>query len=99
MNDLDAEQIKKALEPVFRIYNVRKAVLFGSYAKGVADVKSDIDLYVDSGLKGMKFVGLIESAKKALNGRDIDMLDRTHVENGSEVLDEINKTGVLVYER
>jgi predicted nucleotidyltransferase len=43
-------QIQDLLVPIFREYNIRKAVLFGSYAKGSAKDKSDIDLLVDSGL-------------------------------------------------
>ncbi|MCR4727218.1 MAG: nucleotidyltransferase domain-containing protein, partial [Lachnospiraceae bacterium] len=33
--------IKKNLEPIFGRYNVKKAILFGSYAKGQADERSD----------------------------------------------------------
>ena len=43
-------QLKRVLTPVFDAYGVRKAILFGSYAKGTATEKSDIDLLVDSRL-------------------------------------------------
>ncbi|MBQ9180842.1 nucleotidyltransferase domain-containing protein [Candidatus Saccharibacteria bacterium] len=95
---LDVNQIKTALRPVFRIYNVKTAVLFGSYAKGTADEKSDVDLYVDSGLTGLRFIGLIESVREALNDKDVDMLDKTHIDAGSRVSDEIKRTGIVIYE-
>ena len=42
------EYIKNKLSPVFLLYNVKSAVLFGSYAKGYATESSDIDLLVDT---------------------------------------------------
>ena len=99
MNSLTKETIKTSLNPVFRFYNIRRATLFGSYAKGTANEKSDVDLYVDSGLKGMRFVGFMESVRKALNGKDVDIFDATHVERGSKVKSEIEETGELIYER
>lgn len=76
----------------------RKAILFGSYGKGQATKESDIDLLVDSGLKGLGFVGLIEDVRAGVD-KDVDVLDVTHVEKGSEIDLEIQKTGVLMYEK
>ena len=44
------ETIKSKLRPVFSNYNINSAILFGSYAKGSATEKSDVDLLVDSNL-------------------------------------------------
>ena len=100
MEILSKESIKAALAPVFRVYNIRKAILFGSYAKGTADAKSDIDLYVDSGgLRGMKFVGFIENTRKALNDKEVDIFDVSHINHNSKIMDEVKKTGELIYER
>jgi predicted nucleotidyltransferase len=90
------ESIQESLIPVFGRYNVRKAVLFGSYAKGTANERSDIDIFVDSGLKGLKFFGLLEDVTTALN-RPVDLIDASQVESESRVLSEINSTGVLIY--
>ena len=49
------ETIKNRLTPVFSNYKVNSAVIFGSYAKGSATEKSDIDLMVDSRLRGLSF--------------------------------------------
>ncbi len=90
------ESIRESLIPIFGRYNVRKAVLFGSYAKGTADERSDIDIYVDSGLRGLSFFGLLEDVTNALN-KQVDLIDASQVESGSRVLSEINTTGVLIY--
>ena len=95
----DFEYFRERLEPVFREHDVKKATLFGSFAKGEATEKSDVDLCVDSGLRGMKFVGLIEDTRRALEGRKVDMLDVSHFEEGSRVAEEISRTGVVIYER
>ena len=79
-------------------HNVKKAVLFGSYVKGNASAKSDVDLLLDSGLRGFGFVELIEEIRKVLN-KDVDVFDVTHIENGSLIQSEITKDGVVIYEK
>ena len=93
------EEIKKRLVPVFVNYGIKEARLFGSYAKDSATENSDIDLYVDSGLKGMKFVGFMESVREALNDKDVDILDKAHIEKDSLVDSEIRRTGEVIYAR
>lgn len=46
-------EIKTKLIPIFDAYGVQSATLFGSIAKGTATERSDLDLLVDSGLKGL----------------------------------------------
>lgn len=91
-------QIKSKLQPVFQKYSVTRAVLFGSYAKGTAHEMSDIDIMVDSGLRGMAFYGLLEDIVTSLN-RPVDLLDRSEIEQNSTVDKEIQKSGVVIYER
>lgn len=90
------QQIKTILQPVFASYNVKKAVLFGSYAKGLADKKSDVDILVDSGLKGLAFFGLLEDVTTSLD-KNIDLIDVTQVAKNSNIDTEIANTGVLIY--
>ena len=92
-------EIINRIEPVLHSYGVNKAVLFGSYGKGVATADSDVDLLVDSGLKGLKFVGLVESIREALDDKEVDVLDIAHIEPDSRVDSEIKKTGVVIYAR
>ena len=91
------DDIKAILHPVFSGYSVKKAVLFGSYVKGMANKKSDIDLLLDSGLKGLRFVGLIEDVRTALD-KEVDVFDVSHIVPHSKISSEILKDGVTIYE-
>lgn len=91
------DELTVLLFPVFQGYNVKRAVLFGSYSKGNATAKSDIDILVDSGLKGLKFVGLIDDIRRSLQDKEVDVFDITHIDRGSLVEKEIRDTGVEIY--
>ena len=91
-------EIKRILSPIFDQYKVNRAILFGSYIKAAATENSDIDLLVDSGLKGLQFVGLSEDIREALD-KDIGVFDVTHIEPESRIENEIMSTGVVVYEK
>lgn len=93
------DEIKLLLIPVFQRYDIKQSILFGSCNKGVATPKSDIDLLVDSGLKRLRFIGLIEDIKKSPYGKDVDVFDITHIDSGSLVDREIRNTGVGIYSR
>lgn len=89
-------QIQMFLQPVFADYNVKKAILFGSYAKGKAKEHSDIDILVDSGLKGLAFFGLLEDVVTAL-GKEVDLLDISQITPDSQISEEIKRSGVVIY--
>ncbi len=92
------EEIRSILSPVFARYDVKRAILFGSYANAHATNKSDVDLLVDSGLRGMQFVGLSEDLRSALH-TDVDVFDVSHIEPQSPIEREISKTGMTLYEK
>ena len=92
------EQLKQRLTPVFQENNVRKATLFGSYGKGQETIKSDVDLLVDSGLKGMRFFALLEDVCTSLDCA-VDLIDTVDIVPNSLVDQEIRRTGVVIYER
>ena len=96
MPSIDA--IRTTLAPVFRAHDVNRAVLFGSMANGTATDKSDIDLLVDSGLRGLRFVGLMEDIRAAA-GMPVDVFAPSHIERGSLIDREIRATGVTIYEK
>jgi len=99
INDVDVydvAEIKEKLAPIFRNNRVKRAVLFGSYAKGEADPRSDVDILVDSGLRGLDFVGLIEFVREALQ-KNVELFDIYYVKKGSRIDREINETGVPIY--
>ena len=90
------DDIKTALRPVFDKHSVKRAVLFGSYVKGLAGKNSDVDLLLDSGLRGLKFVGLIEDVRTALD-KEVDVFDETHIIPNSKIFSEIQNSGVVIY--
>ena len=89
---------KKVLKPIFDSYGILRAILFGSVAKGTATPKSDLDLLVDSRLHGLEFVGFMEAIRKAA-GMPVDVLDVSHIEQGSQIENEIKSSGVTIYEK
>jgi len=95
---MSVTEIKDKLTPIFDAYGVQRATLFGSIAKGTATEHSDLDLMVDSGLKGLRFVGLMEAIRSAVL-LPIDLLDVSHIEKGSRIEREIRETGVVIYEK
>ena len=92
----EIEEIKSRLAPVFGANGVRSAVLFGSYAKGLATEKSDVDLLVDSGLRGLDFVGLMEYVREAL-AKSVDVVDVRYVKAGSRIDTEAKESGIRIY--
>ena len=93
-------EIKEKLTLIFKSEPVYKAVLFGSYAKGKATEKSDIDIMVDSRgkLLNMNFYGVLYEISESL-GKKIDLFEITEIKKNSQLFNEINNKGVVLYER
>ncbi len=91
-------EIKDRIIPIFEKHKVKKAYLFGSYAKGEAGENSDIDILVESKLRGIRFYGLLEALTETLE-KDIDLIDVRELSDDSPLHDEIKETGVLIYEQ
>ena len=92
------EQLKQVLVPIFQKNHVRKAILFGSYGKGRPTPHSDVDLLVDSGLRGLEFFGLLDDVCESLQC-PVDLIDTYDVVPDSPVDQEIRSTGVVIYEQ
>ena len=92
------DQLRGLLTPIFRKNKVRKATLFGSYSKGKATRYSDVDLLVDSGLRGLAFFGLMDDVCESLEC-DVDLIDVRDITPDSEVDREIRNSGVVIYEQ
>jgi predicted nucleotidyltransferase len=89
--------IVNILTPIFASYKVKKAVLFGSYVEGSPNPRSDVDILVDSRLKGLSFIELLEDLQTALQ-KNIDLFDVNHIEKGSLIDMEIQNNGIVIYE-
>ena len=92
--------IKKLLKEVLNATDVQKAILFGSYAKQNQTDTSDIDIVIDSNgkIKGLKFYAIIDMIKEKFD-KDVDIIDTSEIDEGSLIESEIEKTGVVVYEK
>ena len=93
---LTIEKIQELCAPLFEEYGVRYAYLFGSYAKGKATERSDVDLLVSMPVNGLAFYELIERLRRALN-KKIDLLDETQLENNTALVKEILQDGIKIY--
>ena len=62
----------------------------------MADKNSDVDLLLDSRLRGLKFVGLIEDVRSALD-KEVDVFDETHIMPGSKISSEIQNDGIVIF--
>ena len=70
--------------------------LFGSYSKGTANEKSDVDLYVSSKLQGLEFVGLIERLSQSLH-KKVDVIRSSELNNNIDLVNEVMKYGIKIY--
>ena len=93
---LTIEQIKRVSQEVFKKYNVEFCYLFGSYAKGKANEKSDVDLLVSVPSDGLKFFELVEMLRMNLK-KKVDLLDFNQLNNNPELTYEILKDGIKIY--
>ena len=90
------QDIKELLNPIMKEYGIKSAILFGSVAKKTATEKSDVDILVNSGLKGIAFYGLLDAVVEKLKTK-VDLIDLSQVEPGSLIEQEIKNTGVQIY--
>jgi len=94
------EELKKILKEILKKFSVKKAILFGSYAKNTPTPKSDIDLVIDSEgtLLNIYFYGLLEELVEKLQ-KNIDLFEISEIQKDSRIYNDIQKEGVVVYEK
>ncbi len=93
---LSLEQIKRICADVFAGYDVEYCYLFGSYAKGKAKEKSDVDLLISTSEKGMRFYELAELLRENLK-KKVDLLDLAQLNNNTALVQEVLKDGIKIY--
>ena len=93
---LTVEQIKEVCSRIFGSYEVEFCYLFGSYAKGNANEKSDVDLLISANITGIKFFGLVEELREKLK-KKVDLLDIHQLNNNQMLIQEILKDGIKIY--
>ena len=94
------EELKSILQGILKNFAVKKAILFGSYAKNTPTSKSDIDLVIDSEgkLLNIYFYGLLEDLVQKLQ-KNIDLFEISEIQNNSRIYNDIQNEGVVVYEK
>lgn len=94
------KDIKKILKETFANTDVEKAILFGSYAKNTQTQNSDIDILIDSNgkIKGLKFFAIIDIIREKFD-KEVDVIDKSEINRNSKIEKEIERTGVVVYEK
>ena len=94
------EEIKIILQDILEKFAVKRAILFGSYAKNTPTPKSDIDLVIDSEgkLLNIYFYGLLEDLVQRLQ-KNIDLFEISEIQKGSKIYNDIKNEGVVVYEK
>ena len=93
---LTVERIKEVCSEIFKEYGVEYGYLFGSYAKGRATDKSDVDLLVSLPAGGIKFFGLAETLREGLK-KKVDVLDVSQLNNNAQLVREILRDGIKIY--
>ena len=95
---LNIDDIKLKITDILSKYNINFCYLFGSYARNSATSTSDIDLLIDSDITGLDFFGLVEELRTTL-GKNIDLLKLNQLNNNPELLKNILKDGIKIYEQ
>ena len=90
-------QIRNACKEVFLQYpEVECAYLFGSYARGTANGKSDIDILVVCPPMGMKFYGIAAELEERLH-KQVDLHTHRQLSNNDKFLERILVEGIKIY--
>lgn len=93
---LDREDITLKCSEVLKKYDVDFCYLFGSYAKNRAKPNSDVDLLICCNVHGLKFYGLVEEIRNALN-KKVDVLKFDQLKDNLELTKEVLKDGIKIY--
>lgn len=97
MKMLTIEKIKEIIIPICKRYGVKKAFLFGSYARGEATENSDVDIRIEAGkIKGLfQLSGFRIDLIEAL-GTDVDLL--SVIPEYKNFRDNLKRDEILLYE-
>lgn len=90
------DEIRQIVAQLAKQYGAQRVYLFGSYARGDSDEKSDIDLRIDKGsIRGLALAGLLVDLEDAL-GVPVDLIPTDSLD--SSFLHMIHDDEVLLYE-
>lgn len=95
---LNLKHIKHICKQLFKekYPEIRSAYLFGSYARGEANGKSDVDILVVCPPMGMKFYGIVAELEELLH-KTVDFHTHRQLVNNEKFLEEILNDGIKIY--
>ena len=94
---LSVPAIKSRIAPVCKKYPIRKVYLFGSYARGNATERSDVDLRIEGDIKSFFMLGGIYADLADALGKKLDLLSK--LPDSKAFQENLKKDEVLIYER
>lgn len=69
------KQLKKIIKPILNKYGIEEIYLFGSYSRGEATSKSDVDIYCEKGFIKTYFdQGKMEEEIRTALNKDVDII-------------------------
>lgn len=96
---LTIEKIKEIITPICKKYGVKRAYLFGSYARNEATEKSDVDIRIESGkIRGLfQLIGFRLDLVEAL-GTEVDLLSVLPDPQFKRFRENLKRDEILLYE-
>ncbi|MGO5441420.1 MULTISPECIES: nucleotidyltransferase family protein [Megamonas] len=96
---LTIEKIKEIITPICKKYGVKRAYLFGSYARNEATEKSDVDIRIESGkIRGLfQLSGFRLDLVEAL-GTEVDLLSVLPDPQFKRFRENLKRDEILLYE-
>lgn len=102
-NRLEISNIKKCLDQIIKSQgknDIKKAYLFGSYARGEASNDSDVDIRLEVGEKlSLIDISNIRLSLKEDLGKEIDLITQNPNELDVNFYNEIKKDEICLYEK
>ncbi len=96
---LTIKKIKEIITPICKKYGVKRAYLFGSYARNEATEKSDVDIRIESGkIRGLfQLSGFRLDLVEAL-GTEVDLLSVLPDPQFKRFRENLKRDEILLYE-
>lgn len=91
------QEIYQQIISIVKKYNVSKVVLFGSRARKTNMPKSDIDLAIYGCVDFDELCFDLEENVETL--LEFDIIDMENINSSSELIQEIQRDGVVLYEK
>lgn len=97
------ESLRYSIQPVVKAFNLKKVVLFGSYARNEATEESDVDLLIEGGaISSMADFLKLQNAFEAAIGKKVDVVDGSILNQDSRASkrfkEHIERDKIILYE-